>query len=193
MRELGNGLGDGKRHDEALSVRDADLATLRRIGASERNILAVQGNLSMSYGKLGRLEEASQIQRDVYYGQVKLNGEGHEESLRAASNYASTLRNLERFEEAKALLRKVMPVARRVLGEGHRLTLKMQWVYAQSIYKDDSATLNDLRKAVTMLEETERIARRVMGGANPITTGIEAELRDARAALRARETPSTSA
>ena len=59
---------------------------------------------------------------------------------------------------------------------------------AQAIYRDDGATLDDLREAVTTLEETERIARRVLGGAHPTTTGIEENLQDARAALRARET-----
>ena len=41
-----------------------------------------------------------------------------------------------------------------------------------------------------MLEETERTARRVLGGAHPTTAWIEGELQKARAALRARETPS---
>jgi len=50
------------------------------------------------------------------------------------------------------------------------------------------AALDDLREAVTTLEEAERIARRVLGGAHPLTGWIESELRDARAALRARET-----
>jgi len=54
-------------------------------------------------------------------------------------------------------------------------------------------TLDDVREAVTTLEETERTARRVLGGENPITTWIGEYLRDAEAALRARETPSTSA
>ena len=55
------------------------------------------------------------------------------------------------------------------------------------MYKDPDATLDDLREAVTTLEETTRIARRVFGGAYPLTMGIERELRDARAALAARE------
>ena len=55
------------------------------------------------------------------------------------------------------------------------------------------ATLDDLREAVTTLEDTERIARRVLGGAHPDTTRIENALRSARAVLRARDTPSTSA
>ena len=58
-------------------------------------------------------------------------------------------------------------------------------------YEDPAATLDDLRKAVTTLEEIERTARRVLGGAHPLTVrGIEVELRKSQAALRARETPS---
>ena len=49
-----------------------------------------------------------------------------------------------------------------------------------------------LREAVTTLEDAGRIARRVFGGAYPITVGIEESLRDARAASSARETPSDS-
>ena len=66
-------------------------------------------------------------------------------------------------------------------------TLNMRWSYAKVLYRNDSATLDDLREAVTSLEEMARIARRVLGGAHPITKGMEEELRNARAALRARE------
>ena len=34
-------------------------------------------------------------------------------------------------------------------------------------HERDGATLDDLREAVTTLEDTERIARRVLGGAHP--------------------------
>ena len=47
-------------------------------------------------------------------------------------------------------------------------------------------TLDDLREAVTTIEDTARIARRVFGGAHPTTTGIEAVLREAQEALRSR-------
>ena len=63
------------------------------------------------------------------------------------------------------------------------------WIYARALYKDDSATLDDLREAVATLEETKRIARRVLGGAHPTTEGIEDELQDARDALYARGLP----
>jgi len=49
-----------------------------------------------------------------------------------------------------------------------------------------------LREAVKMLEDLERIARRVLGGVHPFTVDVEANLRDARAALRAREATQSS-
>ena len=62
-------------------------------------------------------------------------------------------------------------------------------MYAKALYQDDSATLDDLREAVNTLEETERTARRVLGGAHPITLNIEGELQDARDALHTRGLP----
>ena len=58
--------------------------------------------------------------------------------------------------------------------------------------RDTGASLDDLREAVTTLEEQERTARRVYGGAHPIAESLELSLRRARAALAARETPSAS-
>ena len=106
---------------------------------------------------------------------------------RAAAAYAALLNQLERFKEAKSLLCKTMPVARRVLGESQESTLKMRWLSAEALYRDPSATLDDLREAATTFEEIERIARRVFGGAHPDTMGIEKYLREAQAALRARD------
>ncbi len=56
----------------------------------------------------------------------------------------------------------------------------------ESTYKDDGATLDDLNEAVTTLEETERTARRVLGGAHPTTGLMEAALNNSRAVLRVR-------
>ena len=52
---------------------------------------------------------------------------------------------------------------------------------------DAGATLDHIREAVTTLEDTDRIARRVLGGAHPLVSDIEYELRGAQAALRACE------
>ena len=50
---------------------------------------------------------------------------------------------------------------------------------------DTDATLGDVREAVTTLEELERIARRVFGGAHPVTVTIEDSLKVARSTLEA--------
>ena len=65
----------------------------------------------------------------------------------------------------------------------------MRSIYASALYNDPGATLDDLREAVMTLEDTARIARRVLGGAHPLTAGIDASLPAARL-RRARETQS---
>ena len=129
------------------------------------------------------------MRRDIYSGRLEHNGEDNERTMTAANNYAAALISLQRFEEAKALLRKTIPVARRVLGENHEYTLKARLIRARTLYRDDRATLADLREAVTTLEDVDRIARRVLGGAHPTTAAIEESLGKSRAALCARETP----
>ena len=61
----------------------------------------------------------------------------------------------------------------------------MLWTYAETLYRDDCATLEDLREAVTTLEEVERPTQRVFGISHPLVTAIEYHLRLARAALHA--------
>ena len=193
MRVLGNGLYAGDQHEDSLSVEVAELAMMRRLGASEARILAAQGNLANTYHMLGRDEEALRVRRDVYAQHLKLSGKEHVETIREALCYALVLIASRRFNDAKALMCNTLPVARRVLGNTHEYTLRIGATYARALYEDDDATLEDLREAVTTLEDAERTARRVLGGSHPTTMGIETSLRLARAALRARETPSTGA
>ena len=150
-------------------------------------ILAVQGNIATTYDNLGRFEEATCLRRDVYFGFLKICGEEHATTLVVALNYTVSLVELKRSAEVKTLMLKSLPVAQRVLSENHELTFKMRMNHAEALYKNAGATLNDLREAVTTLEEATRTARCVMGGAHPLTEGIDIHLRDARAVLRARD------
>ena len=183
MAELGNGLSEADHEEEALPVREANLSMLRRLDASECDILGAQNNLAITYAAVGREEQALCLLREVYSGRLKLNGEEHISTIRAANNYAPFLIRLQRIGEATSLLLRMVPVARRVFGEGHDVTFRMRWAYAGALYMDEAATLDDLREAVTTLEETARTARRVYGGAHPLTGEIEGHLRQARAAL----------
>ena len=187
MTQLGNGLFGAQQYADALSVEEAKLSLLRRIGAPEGRILIAQGNLAGTYDALGRSEEALSMRRDVYAGYLKAFGEEHVESLVAAHNYATSLIDLHHHAEVRSLMLETMPVARRVLGESNELALKLRWSYALALYTDKGATLDDLLEAVETLEHTGRIARRVLGGAHPVTPGIERDLRSARAVLAARD------
>ena len=81
----------------------------------------------------------------------------------------------------------MVPVSQRAFGESHEITLRMRWAYGQAFYLDPGASLDDLNEAVATLEDTVRIARRVLGGSHPLAVDIETCLREARAALAARE------
>ena len=187
---LGSGLYDADNFEDALSVKEAELSMERRLGASEYAILVVQGNLASTYSTLGRDDQSLRMRRDVYVGTLRIMGEEHKNTLISANNYAASLLKGERFVEAKALLRKMIPVARRVLGKGNDLTLKIRSSYTRALYWNDGATLGDLREAVATLEDTMRTARRVLGSVHPLTMTIERELRNSRAVLSARKTPS---
>ena len=107
--------------------------------------------------------------------------------MTAAGNYAMSLLEQNRFKEGKALLRKTLPVVRRVLGDTHEFAFRTRGIYALALYQDPAATFDEMREAVGTLEEIERTARRVLGGAHPLVPDIEHDLRNARAVLRTNE------
>ena len=74
-----------------------------------------------------------------------------------------------------------------------RCRCRTRWIYALALYEDKGATPDDLRGAVTSLEEVKRTARRVFGPAHPLTKGIERYLKNSREALHAHEKQSGSA
>ncbi len=59
----------------------------------------------------------------------------------------------------------------------------MKNVYARTLYMDAGATLDDCREAVKTLEDTERIARRVLGGAHPLVGDIAVDFKWVRELL----------
>ena len=77
-------------------------------------------------------------------------------------------------------------MARRVLGDNHGLTLTLRLNYAKALYYDEGATLDDIREAVTTLEDVAPSARRVLGGAHPLVSLVQRDLKCARAVLAAR-------
>ena len=83
-----------------------------------------------------------------------------------------------------------MPVARRVLGEDDITMLRMRMNYGRALYKDPAATLDELREAVTTLEELAPTARRILGSEHPTAKTIEHHQQKSRAALHAHKASS---
>ena len=96
---------------------------------------------------------------------------------------AAMLNQLDRFKEAKSLLRKAAPVARRVFGDSHDVTIKLRQLYGRVLYRDDGATLDDLREAVTTLESVANSWKQVFGQAHPETPMVQGALEMARKTL----------
>ena len=64
-------------------------------------------------------------------------------------------------------------------------TIRTQWIYARSLWGDRGrGTLDDRREAVTMLEEMERAACRVLGPSHPTSIEIGLDLKKTREAPR---------
>ena len=61
--------------------------------------------------------------------------------------------------------------------------------YPQVLYTYTDATLDDLREAVTTLEEISPTARRVLGSAHPLAGSIEHSLKEVRSKLAAFDAP----
>jgi tetratricopeptide (TPR) repeat protein len=186
MNVLGNGLAAANVDEDALAVRETELSIMRRIGDSE-GVLIAQNNIASMYQELGRHEEALLLRQEVYSKRLRFNGKENISTLRAAYNYANDLLSLQRFVESRSLLRETLPVAQRFLGGSYDLTLALRCIYARTLYENPAATLDDVREAVTTLEDDARVTRRVFGGAHPATSSVEIALRESRAALRARD------
>ena len=144
------------------------------------DILVAQSNLACAYHSLGRVEQALRVRRDTNAGWIRLYGEADRLTLQDTNGLANLLTTLKHFEEATSLLRRTIPVARRVLGEDSEHTLRMRWYYARALFTDRGAAFDELREAVTTLEDTARRTRRVFGGAHPLTSSIEEDLKRAR-------------
>ena len=182
MTALGNSLGLAGHHEDALCVKEARLSMLRRLGAPEGDMLIVQGNLAMTYGQLGRLDEALSMRRDVYSGHLRHRDLGplHQSTLGAAVNLSTSLVNAGNYAEARAFTRDQMELARRAFGADHPVTLDFQWGYSRAFTLDKDVSAEQLAEVATTLEKTLEISQRVCGREHPQTCSVRDELTMAR-------------
>ena len=178
---LGNGLNESGRHEDWLAILEVQLATLRRLGSIEGQIMVTRSNLALCLSKLGRLEESLAIKREVYAREKVLLGTSHLNTLITGRNLLFTLNKLKHYVEVKALARReLVPRSRHTFGSEHDIALGIQQNYAEALFNDPTAFRADILQAVAILEDVVRAYRRVLGKHHPDTLCALAYLERAR-------------
>ena len=176
MAQLANGLSETQQHEAALSVREAELSTLRRLGQTEEQINNSKANLAFSYECLGRHEEALVLRRELYAWGVTFKLPT-DEIIIYASNLAVSLKDNKCFEEARCFLReRIAEGFHRTLGVDHLQVMKMRAYYAQALSDDDRPSRDDLVEAIGIYEDLSSQTRRVLGGSHPFTGATQQNL-----------------
>ena len=65
----------------------------------------------------------------------------------------------------------------------------MRWCYGDALYKNDDATLDDLREAVVTFESIARLWKRILGEAHPETPKFHNALKRCARSWHSRSAP----
>ena len=163
-------LGNGLLEDDpaaAANVMEAHLATMKRWGTNEKEIITVQSNLAGCYRNLGRFDLALKMQRDNYIRHKNAFGERDVDTFGQSSNLARLLVELGQYDEGVTLAREQYHAARRVFGPNHQVSLHLARTYALALGK--RATPADLLEAESVLVDALPRCRRVLGTGHPHT------------------------
>jgi hypothetical protein len=172
--------------DEAVTCREQMLSDFERPGADKASLIVLKTGLGRSYVDAGRHDDALAIFREAYEGNVALRGPEHDETLYCAGHLTNCLILTGRHDEAKTLLRdQVLPAAQRVLPPEDDIVISCTSNLARALYDADSASVDDLREGVALLEALCTTSRRVYGAEHPKVALRGGYLDDAQAKLAA--------
>ena len=132
----------------------------------------------MAYHRIGRPEEALVIEREIYAKTRDMN---------TAINLSSSLMHLGKHSEARSFSAQRIKESKRKFGPDHNTTLMLQQIFAQAIYHDRDASLDDVTRAVDILESLLQKRRQVLGSAHRITADSQKDLDRARLVLAAHQ------
>ena len=184
MTQLGNGLSFVRGSDqEALRIRETELATMRRLGLKESSadMLQLKSNIAGNYFAIGRHQMALDLRTEAYVGFKKMCGPSDENTLIAAKNLVLSLLTLEKFAEAKSFLREPIVDARRNCNDDHTITLGLRCFLADAL--TGLGDIDNLRAAVPIREDVLKRTRQVFGKLHPLTRIRQDRLERVRAVL----------
>jgi len=100
------------------------------------------------------------------------------DTLRAANNLANALRKIGKrhIAEARSLMRKTIELGTGAYGSDDATVISHRWTYAETLFKIDEPSLDDLIEAESVLEDVTSKMNRVFGSLHPHTVGAGQDL-----------------
>jgi tetratricopeptide (TPR) repeat protein len=145
-------------YESAAQLSRRQMLTCERLfGANHEKTLLAIGDLGRAIKRMGRLQEALDLEERVLEGRFCLLGSEHVDTLTAMNNVAATLSDLGNNDRAIPIHKQLLEIRRRLLGPEHEHTL-----YSLNNY---GATLGDCQdpRAIPILEEAYKLRGRVLG------------------------------
>ena len=150
---------------EEFAIRNFCLNELTKLRGEEHpDTIRAMGKLARSFGKLGKLDEAASMKREVLEKRRMILGEEHPGTIMAMEYLASSLRGQGKLDEAASMQREVLEMRRRIFRNEHPNTIRAMGNLANSLR--DKGRLDE---AASMKREVLEMMRKTLGEEHPDT------------------------
>ena len=129
--------------------------------------LLIRGSLAATLLELDRLQEALELERQLFDDYLRILGSDHPDTLRGRNNLAKILNGLGQLNEALELQRQLLDDRLRILGPDHPATLDSRYDLAFTLYELDRLDEAELKFAALLPD-----CQRVLGSDYPLTTHV---------------------
>lgn len=161
-------LDDGKSPETSLKLFEKVYNGYLKIrGETDPNTLSTAANISATFHKLGRFQEAEKWGRNALRNAEKTFGEENQPTLSIANALGLTLTSLGRFDEAEEILEDCLSGLMTVYGAENSLTLTTRCNLAIVI-----RAKGDLARALKEQESVYGIFARLLGAGHPSTRKV---------------------
>ncbi len=158
LNNLGDGLRDLKRFDEAEPLLDRALLMTEQLVPGTTTVAAILNNLGGVYEATGRLEDAERVLRRVITIDEQHYGPDHPEVATDLNNLGVTLSTADRHREAEDALRRALAIDRKCYETHHPTVARDLRNLAFAVYN-----LGRFDEATAILGEALEITERVFG------------------------------
>ena len=147
--------------------------------------LVTEANIANCLLKIGRVEECIARMRVNFAATQRECGSEDELTLIAASTFSNALAEAQDYAGCTQFIQEnsVLDTAGRVLGPENIATIYLRRNQARALYQPSEAPLEDVRRAVEILEDVSAISNRVLGRDHPGAQKIQQHLDAAREKL----------